>query len=357
MSSDFHQKPFDEGTVAKLEMFQLYAREWLPVFLSPNKPIWPEVHIFDFFCGPGVDVNGVEGSPVRIVTEVIKCKHRLAEGDIKLYFHFSDADKNKTEALYSHLQPLVEKLPNTELDVRHVPFDQAFEEAKAILYSQRTANLTLIDPCGVNHVDDEVFKELIAAPTTDFILFVPSSYLHRFNAHPSIKLSIERPDSFYHCHRAVVELYRSFVEDGTKYYLAPFSIKKSGAQIYGLIFGSAHFLGMDKFLTAAWSKDQLNGEANFDINKEDFQEHSPFLAMDMFEKPTKLRAFMSELRDDILSGKCKNELEVVELCFKHGVKRQHAEEVLRELKVSGKIEISFRIPQFTHKPPREIRLR
>ena len=103
--------------------------------------------------------------------------------------------------------------------------------------------------------------------------------------------------------------------------------------------------------------DEVKGEANFDINKEDFQEHSPFLAMDMFEKPTKLRAFMSELRDDILSGKCKNELEVVELCFKHGVKRQHAEEVLRELKVSGKIEISFRIPQFTHKPPREIRLR
>ena len=106
MNSDFHEKPFDEGTIAKLEMFQLYAREWLPVFLSSIKPIWPEVHIFDFFCGPGQDVNGVVGSPVRIVEEVMKCKHRLAEGNIKLYFHFSDADSDKTEALRAHLKPV-----------------------------------------------------------------------------------------------------------------------------------------------------------------------------------------------------------------------------------------------------------
>jgi hypothetical protein len=30
----FHEKPFDEGTLTKLEIFQLYTREWLPVFLS-----------------------------------------------------------------------------------------------------------------------------------------------------------------------------------------------------------------------------------------------------------------------------------------------------------------------------------
>jgi len=43
-AADFHDKPFDEGTLTKLQIFELYAREWLPVFLS-GKDIWrTEVH-------------------------------------------------------------------------------------------------------------------------------------------------------------------------------------------------------------------------------------------------------------------------------------------------------------------------
>lgn len=113
---------------------------------------------------------------------------------------------------------------------------------------------------------------------------------------------------------------------------------------------------MDKFLNTAWTKDTLNGEANFDINQEDFQEHAPFLSLDMFDKPTKLRAFAADLREQILTGKCANELEVVEVCFQHGVKRQHAEVVLRQLKTEGRIKIDFRVPQIDHKPPRLIEL-
>lgn len=39
----FHDRPFDEGTLTKLQIFQLYAREWLPVFLSKPEPIRREV--------------------------------------------------------------------------------------------------------------------------------------------------------------------------------------------------------------------------------------------------------------------------------------------------------------------------
>ncbi len=357
MKPDFHEKPFDEGTVAKLEMFQLYAREWFPVFLSRPEPIWQQVHVFDFFSGPGQDIKGTDGSPTRIVKEALECRHRLSDGKLRLHFHFSDADEKKTRALETHLHPLVAKLPNTTLNVSTSPFEKAFKAAIPILSDANSAKLVVLDPCGVNHVDDQVFQRLISAPTTDFILFVASSYFHRFKEHPALKIQLKRSDSFYHCHRAVLELYRSFVIQGQRYYLAPFSIKKSGSQIYGLIFGSAHPLGMDKFLTAAWSKDKLNGEANFDINKEDFQEHAPFLSLDMFEKPTKLRAFEEDFREQILSGQCSNELEAVEICFKHGVKRQHAEAILKKLKFDEKIEISFRTPQFDQKPPRPIKTR
>jgi hypothetical protein len=60
-SRRFFDKPFDEGTVTKLEIFELYAREWLPVFLFQPNPIKAKIHLFDFFAGPGMDSKGQFG--------------------------------------------------------------------------------------------------------------------------------------------------------------------------------------------------------------------------------------------------------------------------------------------------------
>jgi len=68
-TGDFHNRPFDEGTLTKLQVFELYAREWLPVFLSPEHPLHKELHLFDFFAGPGADSAGVPGSPLRQLHE------------------------------------------------------------------------------------------------------------------------------------------------------------------------------------------------------------------------------------------------------------------------------------------------
>lgn len=47
MRKDLHAKPFDEGTLKKLEIFELYTREWLPTFLMSE---YETIYIFDFFC-------------------------------------------------------------------------------------------------------------------------------------------------------------------------------------------------------------------------------------------------------------------------------------------------------------------
>lgn len=49
-SDDFHGKPYNEGTLCKLHIFELYAREWFPVFLSSEKPRRKAIHVFDFFA-------------------------------------------------------------------------------------------------------------------------------------------------------------------------------------------------------------------------------------------------------------------------------------------------------------------
>ena len=67
-ADDFHNKPFDEGTLTKLLIFELYAREWFPVFLSRSRR--GAIHVFDFFAGPGTDRENVLGSPLRLLRQL-----------------------------------------------------------------------------------------------------------------------------------------------------------------------------------------------------------------------------------------------------------------------------------------------
>ncbi len=46
MSKDFHDKPFDDATKTKLELYQKYVEEWLPVFIKYKIK---NINIFDFF--------------------------------------------------------------------------------------------------------------------------------------------------------------------------------------------------------------------------------------------------------------------------------------------------------------------
>jgi hypothetical protein len=139
------------------------------------------------------------------------------------------------------------------------------------------------------------------------------------------------------------------------YHLAPFSIKK-GSNIYGLIFGSAHPLGMDKFLNVAWKADEINGEADFDIHRDNFRPDQMRFDLDDF-RPTKLAAFERGLESALTSRQITDEADVVRFCFRHGVKREHAEPVLRKLKSRNVIEAQFRVPQVKRlNDPRPIRL-
>lgn len=67
MSKNLHEKPFDETTIAKLEIFEDYAQALIPTFVMSGDP---DICIFDFFAGTGYDKNGVPGSPIRILKKI-----------------------------------------------------------------------------------------------------------------------------------------------------------------------------------------------------------------------------------------------------------------------------------------------
>ena len=355
-ADDFHNKPFDEGTLTKLQIFELYAREWFPVFLSLEKPRRAAIHIFDFFAGPGTDPENELGSPLRLLRQLRNYQGSAGWDKVRIHVHFYDEDPKKIAQLEENIAAHRMNIPNVKFDIQPLRFDDAFSESAQTLASPQAAKLVFIDQTGVGQVTPEVFLKLVNSPTCDFLFFISSSTPHRFYDHPAIKQKIVRPGDYYHVHRAALEYYRGLLPSDQEYYLAPFSIKK-GANIYGLIFGSAHPLGIDKFLEVAWRSDEFSGEADFSINRENIRPDQLRLPLDEV-RASKITAFESELEGLVRIGHLSNEVDVMRVCFENGVKRQHAKPVLAKLKSEGVIDLNFQVPDLQRlRAPRPIRMR
>ena len=355
-AKDFHKKPFDKSTLTKLDLFELYAREWFPVFLAQDRPICNTIHIYDFFAGPGMDSKKIPGSPIRILQQLRKCQALRGWGKVHIFIHFFDKSTKKIDRLKLNVDAHGPKARHISYDIRPIRFDDGLNISKQDLANPNAAKLVFIDQTGVANVTDEVFLTLVNSPTCDFLFFISSSTLHRFREHPAIRQKIIHPKDYYHVHRAALGYYRSLLPSNQRYFLSPFSIKK-GSNIYGLIFGSAHPRGMDKFLQVAWKNDEISGEADFDINRENIMPGQlPLPLAEM--RPRKMAVFEAELENLIRKGSLTNELDVIQICFEHGMKRQHAEPVLKKLKREKVIDVNFRVPDISRlKSPRPIHVK
>lgn len=207
--------------------------------------------------------------------------------------HLFDRSSRKIKQLKQNVSNLMSQLPGMALNCEPWKFARAFEASESLIQDKNAAKLVFIDQFGVDEVTDAIFRKLVAAPACDFLFFLTSSTLHRFRDHPAIKQKISRPDDYYHVHRKVLEYYHELLPNPAGFYLAPFSIKK-GSNIYGVIFGSGHPLGMDKFLEVAWKQDEINGEADFDIDRENMLPGSPLLPFPDL-KPKKKENFERDL--------------------------------------------------------------
>ena len=92
---DLHDEPFDEGTITKLEIFEDYFKEWIPVFLKTK---WIDtIQIYDFFAGTGEDKNGCPGSPLRILNVLNKFQPVIETSNSKIKIVLNEYDKSKFE--------------------------------------------------------------------------------------------------------------------------------------------------------------------------------------------------------------------------------------------------------------------
>lgn len=344
MSKDIHNKPFDEATLVKLSIFRDYTREWLPVFIAAQKIYWNTINIVDFFAGPGKDVNNCPGSPQIILSELTPHLALIKSKNIKVNIFFNEFKKKKYDALVAFINEKKSEFPDFNFEVTNLEFKAAYQNWYPKINTADCANLLFFDQNGIKHIDESVFTEIIKLKRTDFLFFVSSAHARRFSEHENIKqyLKLNKADidstPYYHIHRLVQEYYKSLVPQGKEYYLGRFSLRKDSGNIYGLIFGSGHVLGMEKFLKSCWKIDPERGEANYDIDKDEIIPGQIDLFTGEVRKPKKKELFETNLEKFILEKSLTTDKQVYLHSITSGFLASHASDVIKQLQKDKKIK-------------------
>jgi hypothetical protein len=220
-------------------------------------------------------------------------------------------------------------------------FIDAFNKYEKKLYSPYTANLVLLDQSGIKHITESIFLKLAKLKQTDFIFFISSSFFNRFKDdskfmnHLNINKEDIEKERFYNIHRVIFDHYKKLLPEQTKYYLAPFSIKK-GSHIHGLIFGTNHTLGIEKFLKICWKLDGVQGTANFDIDGDKIDIYQPSL-FEEFNKPKKRIVFENIVKEKIILKQLIYDYDVYDFTLQNGFLLKHTKEILTLLVKEKKI--------------------
>lgn len=345
---DLHEKPFDQGTLTKLEIFERYTQAWIPVFAIRKRE---NIFIVDFFAGTGYDVNGVPGSPIRILTKILEFANLLLENQTKVYLHLNEFKKEKCTTLKKACSDFIEKHPILEkvlvIEFTSLDFEESFKKEYSLIKS--LPSLVFLDQNGVKFLTIHYLNALEATKTTDFLYFVSSSYLKRFNETPEFKnlgfdFEVIRQNPYRFIHESLLEIIRGWLPVSTKLKLYPFTIKKQSG-IYGLVFGASHPAAVIKFLEIVWKQNALNGSANFDI-EDDLSKAQ----ISLFEakKLTKKEYFQEELKKEILAGKVLSNHAAFFFAIERGHIPSHAKEVIEGLKKAKVLEYPGTSPYITY---------
>jgi three-Cys-motif partner protein len=212
---DLHDEPFDEGTIAKLEIFEDYAQAWIPTFVMQGLPT---ICIFDFFGGTGFDKNKVAGSPIRILEKIREQIGFIFKKKVKIIFYVNEFDPNKKEQkkfelLVNACQHYLKNHNEVETAIEIKYFNKNFEELFPELISEirKFPSLVYLDQNGIKFLSDKYLLELEKTKTTDFLYFVSSSYFKRlgntqeFKKHIHLDIQELSSNPYRFIHRKVIE--------------------------------------------------------------------------------------------------------------------------------------------------------
>jgi three-Cys-motif partner protein len=353
MAKDINKDKFPEETKLKLEIFAECFREWFPVFV--HNQFIQKVFIYDFFAGSGKDTEGTFGSPLILLNEAkgenYKYCNSVRKNNKQIIFAFNEKMRRKEKELENNVCNFIEKCKteNCQLEqcvynynnFRQDEFKDVFQNSnfQNVLKNKNYAKFILLDQYGFSQIEEDIFKRLVNAPKTDFIFFISTSSIKRFKEHQATKKYFDTAKINFdenkpkECHRLIAQYYRDIVPANKEYYLHHFTIQK-GANYWGLIFGTNHTLGMEKFLKVCWTKDTLSGESNCNIDN-DFQKGSLFYTE---TETVKKQSIELKIKNKILSKEISDNIYGLKYALKNGCQPELFTSVVKKLEKEKKIE-------------------
>ncbi|MBV6421932.1 MAG: hypothetical protein DAHOPDDO_03220 [Ignavibacteriaceae bacterium] len=336
-SKNLHDKPFDDSTLAKLEIFESYLKEWLPVFVQSK---YKKIYIIDFFAGPGYDKDGKEGSPIRILKTVEMFLQQIINNNTKVIIVLNDNDPKKIIQLNDNITEFKSARRSyseiIETKVENLDFEEAFHKYYDVISNYPC--LIFADQNGIKFISSQYLSKLESTSKTDFLYFLSSSYIWRFGEvdefkrHLNFDIDKLKENPYKFIHRSLIDLIKSQLPINTKLRLFPFSIKKD-SNIYGIVFGAKNLLAVEKFLNLVWKKNPINGEANFDIEDDELKRQQ-----NLFEETlTKIDRFNILLTEFIESKGVVTNKDIYILTLENGHPPKHATDQLSKLKHENKI--------------------
>lgn len=352
-NKNLHENPFSESTIVKLEIFDAYIQAWLPTFIHSD---FQTICMFDFFSGNGYQ-NGIAGSSIRILQNI-----KIQVGNVFKYrkkikvflneYEPTKVKQTKFEQLKIACNEYLENNKDVQRAIEIIYYNEDFQTLfpKLISEIEKYPSLVFLDQNGIKFLSDDYLLKLEKSSHTDFLYFVSSSYFNRFgqkeefSKYLNLDMAEIKKTPYQLIHKLVVQKLRDNLPNHSTLKLYPFSLKK-GSNIYGIIFGAKHARALDKFLNIAWKINPVNGNANFDIDKDALKFQSNIFTGEQY---TKLETFKLLLREKILQGIIKNNTDALQFAYNEGHIGRHAADCLKEMKRKNELFYDGLSPLITY---------
>lgn len=347
---NINSEPFDDSTLAKLDIYEDYAEAWIPTFVMSG---YKQIAIFDLFAGSGYDSTGVPGSPIRILGQIQKFIEHIFSKGTRITLYLNEFESKKFLELRESCEAYLDKYGNmrraVKIEYSSEDFDIAFNRLLPTI--SKLPSLVYLDQYGVKFLANKYVLALEETNTTDFLYFVSSSHFLRFGnteefkKHFAFDVESAKKEPYKFIHRNLLKQLKDILPESSELKLYPFSLRK-GVNIHGIVFGAKSIRAIDKFLDIAWRRAPTNGDANFDIEDEEKRDQ-----LDLFvgRRLSKIEVFNLSLQEYVKKNKIVNNKDIFYFTLAAGHPRQHAANLLRKLKSEKKVDYQGVSPKIDFK--------
>jgi three-Cys-motif partner protein len=337
---------------AKLDLYKSYLEKYFAI-LGLAKGV-DKINLFDIFCGIGIYKDGNIGSPL-IAFECIKNNNELFNRNHwqkkPIYFLINDGSKDKVENVKNILTH--EKIENLSVDFFNLDANEMLDEVikKVQSASNSERNLIFIDPYGYSEIDKTKIYNILKTNYSEILLFLPVMQMYRFSEIAMTdfekkcyedlrKFIFDFIPSFEKCNNVfdfINDLTDAFSFEG-RFFSCAHYIERDKGNYYAVFFITPHIYGFERMLSVKWEKDQIFGQG---FRKPEKQTRLFEMEEAQEDQNLNLTWLGRNIRDFLVTGHLKNNLELYEFVLRKRFLPKHANELLKIWQQKKQFVIDF----------------